>query len=259
MPHLRLRSIPRMLRAMTTTDPTDSAVPPREDPAALWAHAVPFLAWIALMHFLDLRQLPPAWAYVLRSLACLGLLLYLRPWRWYPRLDVRNLPLAAGIGVAVFAVWVVGESDVLARWPAIQDLYLRWGVRPFGELRPAIEATPFAPDVCGWPLTVARIAGSGLVIGVIEEFFWRGFLYRWLVGLDFTRVELGRFAALPFFLVAAMFAAEHTEWLAGLVAGLLYGWLFLRTRDLWAAAAAHALTNLLLGVYVVFTRSYQFW
>ena len=80
-----------------------------------------------------------------------------------------------------------------------------------------------------------------------------------MLGLDFTKVDPGRYAALPFMLVAIVFAAEHVEWFAGLLTGLLYGWLFLRTRDIWAAVLAHVVTNLMLGGYVLATGSYQFW
>jgi uncharacterized protein len=225
----------------------------------IWVHVLPFVAWIALMHFLDVPQLPPSWAYAIRSALCLGLLLFLRPWRWYEAPAWRHFPLAALVGVGVLVAWVGLEDPALARFGMLQDLYVKWGVRPLGELREPLENLPFAPEACGWPLTVVRILGSGLAIGVIEEFFWRGFLYRWMFGGDFTKVNPGYFSPLPFFAVAAIFALEHMEWLGGLVAGLAYGWLYLRTRDIWAVAFAHALTNLLLGVYVVMRGQYQYW
>lgn len=238
---------------------TSPASAPADPSRAIWAHAAPFVAWLALMHFLDLKQLTPAMAYAIRSAACLGLLLYFRPWRWYEAPRLRHVPLALGVGVLVFVLWVAGETTWAGRMPALQELYLRWGVLPFGELREPITATPYAPAVCGWPLTAMRILGSGLVIAVIEEFFWRGFLYRWLLGLDFSRVDPGYFKPLPFLVVAVVFGAEHAEWLAGVLTGLLYGWIFVRTRDIWAAALAHVVTNLLLGLYVVHSGSYQFW
>lgn len=229
----------------------------RDNP--LWAHILPFAGWIALMHFLDVPQLSAAWAYAIRSALCVGLLVYLRPWRWYGRPQWRHFPLAALVGVAVLVAWVGLEDPAAARLGALQELYVKWGIRPFGELRAPIEALPYAPETCGWPLAIVRILGSGLVIGVIEEFFWRGFLYRWMFGGDFTKVDAGRFLALPFFAVAVVFGFEHMEWLAGIVAGLAYGWLYLRTRDIWSVAFAHALTNLLLGAYVVARGQYQFW
>ncbi|MCO5045628.1 MAG: CAAX prenyl protease-related protein [Verrucomicrobia bacterium] len=237
----------------------ESYVSNKRGPSALWAHVLPFAAWIGLMHFLDVPALPPAWAYAIRSGLCLGLLLYLRPWRWYSRPVWRHFPMAALWGVGVFVAWVGLEHPAVGRWGALQEFYVRWGIRPFGELRPEVAAFPFAPETCGWFLTAVRILGSGLVIGVIEEFFWRGFLYRWIFGGEFTAVDPGRFGALPFFAVALAFGFEHMEWAAGIVAGLAYGWLFLKTRDIWAVSFAHALTNILLGAYVVATGSYQFW
>lgn len=223
------------------------------------AHVVPFAAWLALMHFLDVPQLPPAWAYAIRSALCLGLFLYARPWRWYGRPSFRSWPLAALVGVVVLVIWVGLEGPWMEAAPGLRDLYAKWCVLPFGELRAPVEKTPYAPEVCGWPLAVVRVLGSGLVIGMIEEFFWRGFLYRWLLGLDFTQVPHGKFAWTPFLVTAAIFGAEHQEWLAGLLAGLLYGWLYVRTRDLWSAVLAHVITNLLLGVYVLQFRQYVYW
>ena len=223
------------------------------------AHVAPFAAWLALMHFLDVPQLPPAWAYAIRSLLCLGLFAYARPWRWYGRPAFRSWPLAVLTGVVVLVIWVGLEGPWMEAWPALRTFYVKWGVLPFGELREPLEKTPFAPEVCGWPLAIVRVLGSGLVIGVIEEFFWRGFLYRWLMGLDFTRVPPGKFDWIPFLVTAAVFGAEHQEWLAGLLAGLLYGWLYVRTRDLWSAVLAHVTTNLLLGVYVLQFRQYLYW
>lgn len=223
------------------------------------AHVAPFVAWLALMHFLDVPQLPPAWAYALRSALCLALFLFCRPWRWYGRPNFRAFPLAALVGVVVLAVWVGLEGPWMEAFPALRDFYVKWGILPFGELREPLAKTPFAPEVCGWPLALVRVLGSGLVIGMIEEFFWRGFLYRWMMGLDFTQVPPGKFAWMPFLVTAAVFGAEHQEWLAGLIAGLLYGWLYVKTRDLWSAVFAHILTNLLLGLYVLKFSQYIYW
>ena len=223
------------------------------------AHAVPFGAWIALMHFLDVPQLPAAWAYAIRSVVCLVLLGICRPWRWYERPDLRNVPLALLAGVAVLLAWVGLEGPWMEAAPWLRDFYIKWGILPFGELREPLTKTPYAPEVCGWPLAIIRLLGSGLVIAAIEEFFWRGFIYRWLLGLDFTQVKHGHFSLFPFLITALIFGAEHQEWLAGIVAGVVYGWLYIRTRDLWSAVLAHVVTNLLLGLYVIKTGQYFFW
>lgn len=223
-------------------------------------HIAPFVAWIALMHFLDLPQLDPAVAYAIRSVVCLGLFLWLRPWVGYAGPAWRHVPLALLVGVGVLAIWVGMETAWMkANAPALSAFYERWAVLPLGKLREPLTSTPYAPEVCGWPLTMARILGSGLVIAVIEEFFWRSFLYRWMFGNDFMKTDAGRFAWGPFLMVAAVFASAHRELLPAFLCGLAYGWLYIRTRDVWMASLAHIVTNLLLGAYVVHTGSYQFW
>lgn len=232
--------------------------------AMTWAHVVPFVAWLFFMQMLDLPSLTPAIAYAIRTVLCLGLFLALRPWRAYAPLRVKNLPLAALVGVVVFVLWVGMEAPWVKRHaPGLADFYERYLVglpfMGFGRLREAAGPFPYDPMATGWGLFAIHMVGTSLVIAAIEEFFWRGFLYRWMLGRNFLTVDLGRLEPRMFVLVAAFFAVEHTEWFAGLLCGLIYGWLIIRTRDIWAGVVAHAVTNYLLGWYVVATGSYQFW
>jgi uncharacterized protein len=220
------------------------------------SHVVPFVVWLFLMHMLGD---PAGWKYAARSLACLALFLWLKPWRWYAPLQVRHLVPAVFVGVVVFVAWVVPESAWMDRWPSLKEFYLRWAVTPFGKLPEPLTQFPYAPETCGWAFSVARLLGSAVVIAVIEEFFWRGFLYRWMIGRDFLKVDLGRMDAVLFIAIAVLFGLEHDRWLAGIVAGAAYGWLMIRTRDVWAAAAAHGITNFLLGLYVLALGAYGFW
>jgi len=48
------------------------------------------------------------------------------------------------------------------------------------------------------------------------------------------------------------------EMVAAAVWFSLVTWLMLRTRNIWDCVAAHAVTNLLLGIYVVTTGEWQF-
>jgi CAAX prenyl protease-like protein len=94
---------------------------------------------------------------------------------------------------------------------------------------------------------------------VAEEFFWRGFFLRWFQARAFLGVDPRRIGAAAFWIVVALFAVEHSRWLAGALAGAAYGWFYVRTGDLRATAAAHAVTNLLLGLYVLAFGAYRFW
>lgn len=218
-------------------------------------HILPFAAWILFLA----AGAPAAYKYALRTVVCALLLMACRPWRWYPRLAVRHLPLAVGAGILACGLWILPEWAGLGGWPQAQELYLRFGIMPLGKLPVWPVPSPYHPDICGWTLTLTRLAGSALVIAVIEEFFWRGWLYRWLIGHDFLQVQAREFEWRPFLLVCLFFGLEHDRWLVGIGAGAIYGGLVLRTGCLWCAVVAHVVTNLCLGLYVIATDSYRFW
>lgn len=242
------------------------------------AHVVPFLLWVLVVGVLGLlperlvpRLLLP-WSYALKSVLCAGLFLWYRPWQWYPACRWRNLPLALLAGVAVAVLWILPETPwAHAAFPALQEFYHRWlilwpGALPdyfhpefYPALPPEHPSLAYSPGECGWGLTLAKLAGSAFVIAVIEEFFFLGFLYRWLCRHDFLKQPLTALEWQPFLTMLLLFGFEHDRWLAGLVAGAVYGWLMLRTGDLWSAAIAHVTTNLLLGGYVVLSGQYGFW
>jgi len=229
---------------------------PRKPALPFLAHIVPFAAWLIIMATLGE---PAGWKYALRTVVCLALFLALRPWRWYSRLEVRHILPAVITGIAVFVIWIAGESDFAGRWPGLQSAYLKLGTMPAWAGAAPEPIRAYAPETAGWFMTLVRIAGSAFVIALIEEFFFRGFLYRYLINADFLNVDPGRMHRVFFVVVALVFAAEHWRWLAGFAAGLAYGWLMIRTRDIWAAGIAHAVTNLLLGIYVVWADKYVFW
>lgn len=225
-------------------------------PIATIAHAVPFIVWLILIFVLGEAT---AAKYGIRVVVALGLLLALRPWRWYAPFRVEHLLPAISVGLLVFVVWVAFETHFADRWPSVQRLYLLVGHLPPWEIVEPSGDTPYAPNVCGWFLTTIRILGSGLVIAVIEEMFWRGFIYRFLIDKNFLSVDLGKYNTLMFLFVVVAFGLEHQRWIAGIVAGYAYGRLLIQTRNIWAACVAHAVSNLLLGLYVVWTGKYEFW
>jgi hypothetical protein len=104
-----------------------------------------------------------------------------------------------------------------------------------------------------------RLMGASLLVPVIEEIFWRAFVMRFLVASEFNKVPLGQFTWYAFVLTAVAFGFEHHRWLPGIVAGVAYGVLLCRTRNLFSSIQAHAVTNLLLGLYVIYTEQWSFW
>jgi CAAX prenyl protease-like protein len=110
-----------------------------------------------------------------------------------------------------------------------------------------------------WLLVAIRIAGAALVVPVMEELFWRSFLMRWIDSPDFESVEPSQLSLKSFAITVLLFGFEHNLWLAGIVAGLAYGWLYKRHQTLWSPILAHAVTNGLLGLWVLRTGNWSYW
>lgn len=216
---------------------------------AAWARIAPFLVYLLFIVIADLlarwgmsaaalRYLYPVkiFAVVVTLVIC---------WRHYRELHTLRLsPIWAGtavlVGVVVFVLWIALSSG----WMLIGS--------PGG----------FDPRTNGqvdWLLVVLRIAGAALVVPVMEELFWRSFLMRWLDNADFEAVDPATVRLSSVAIAALLFGFEHNLWLAGIVAGVAYSVLYMRQRSLWSAIVAHAVTNGILGVWIVRSGQWTFW
>jgi len=250
----------------------------RENTKAVIVHVIPFAIWLTMMVWLGD---PSGWKYAARSLAGLGLLLAFRPWRWYPRLQWKNIPAAIGVGVLIFFVWIGLETPWVAEnAPAVTEWYDRLFVdltKPFklrelhdvgnGVMAPYEVIAEgehaglhvYDPQTTGWLNFWLHMFGTSVVIAVIEEFFFRGFLYRWMLGSPFFKIDAGKLHWPMLLVISVFFGIEHFEWMAGIVCGIAFGLIYIKTQDIWAAIIAHGTTNFLLGLYVIKYNAYQFW
>lgn len=110
-----------------------------------------------------------------------------------------------------------------------------------------------------WSLALPRLLGAAVVVPVMEELFWRSFVLRWIAHPEFAAVTPARAGLRALLISSVLFGAEHTLWLAGIVAGLAYGWLYMRSNNLWVPVLAHATTNGMLGLWVLHTGQWSFW
>jgi len=110
-----------------------------------------------------------------------------------------------------------------------------------------------------WALVAIRIFGAAAVVPIMEELFWRSFMMRWLDNRDFMQLPAAAVSWRALLLTSIVFGIEHQTWLAGILAGLAYGGLYMRSGKLWSPILAHAVTNLLLGLWVVATGAWSFW
>jgi hypothetical protein len=111
-----------------------------------------------------------------------------------------------------------------------------------------------------WSFIIIRWLGASLVVPVMEELFWRDYLWRTILAPnDFKLAAVGEWDWKPFVFVSLLFATVHVQWATAIVWGFMIAALLAYTRSLGACIIAHGVTNLLLGGYVLFTKNWYFW
>lgn len=203
-------------------------------------YVLPFAVFGIITYAGPLSGLSPAVVYPAKTLVTGALLLLLLP-RYRGEIRVRFQAIDILAGILVFAVWI------------LLDPYY-----------PQASAPGFNPydHASGTSLAVLigfRLAGAVLVVPVMEELFWRSFAMRYLITTKFTDIPLGTFTRFSFGITALAFGIEHHQWLAGIIAGIVYGFVLVRSKNLFSPIFAHGITNLMLGAYVLRTESWLFW
>ena len=196
-----------------------------------------FIAFVAVPH--------GPWVTAVRALAVAAVLAIF--WRRYtelrdpPRGELREWLIAIAVGFAVFLAWIHLDRG----WMAFD------GGPGFDPRRP--------DGTIDWTLAGLRLFGLALVVPVMEELFWRSLVMRWIDARDFLAMDPRRASWRAFVISSALFASEHSLWLAGLVAGLGYSWVYLRSGNLWMPIVSHAITNGTLGLWILATGNWRFW
>jgi CAAX prenyl protease-like protein len=177
----------------------------------------------------------------------------------YRQFPFRVSLLAIAVGVVGVILWIVLcklqiERKLLA--PLGLEKLLRLGDRPAFNPLEELAATP------AWAYTflAIRFIGLALIVAIIEEFFLRGFLMRFVVRETWWTVPFGTLTRAAAIIGTAVPMLMHPgELLAAAVWFSLVTWLMFRTKNIWDCVAAHAVTNLLLGIYVVTQHQWQLW
>ena len=184
--------------------------------------------------------------------------------------DIKFWSYMAKVFVGAWVVWemrrYIPEVRWTVSWQAIVVgilVFVAWvGLDPFYPKNNLFFKdtegsiwNPFARfgegSAIAWALIVIRIFGMTVLVPPIEEAFYRSLVYRYIVKYDFTKVALNHFDGVALVLTSVLFGFMHFQWLPGIICGLAYQWLVIRRGHLGDAITAHAITNFLLGVYVV--------
>ncbi|MES2568856.1 MAG: CAAX prenyl protease-related protein [Verrucomicrobiota bacterium] len=205
---------------------------------------------------------PEYWIHPAQLLLCGTLLAHY--WHFYEWRRPHGVLFALFIGILALVIWVVPQL-LFQEFPHFAS-----GIAPLDKALhswAAPRTKGFDPAFFGaegWPyfanLTV-RFLRLVIIVPLVEEIFWRGFLLRYLVRNDFLQVPVGTFERNSCLLVALFFMLEHQppDYPAALVTGFLFNAVAYRTGSLSACVLTHAVTNLLLGIYVLQSGQLGFW
>lgn len=194
------------------------ADPVKSDPVA--GYILPFVVFMLTSVITQALFPHPALGYPLVALALAGAVWYFR--KLYLALEWRADPVALGAGAVVGIGWAaLAQSGARA---SELDAAL-------AGLAPALLAV--------W--IVARLAGTVLLVPLVEELFFRGYVM--------ARLDRGGW---PMRIVAvavstALFAALHGRWLAAGLAGLVFALVMLRRGRVGDAVLAHLTANLIVA------------
>jgi CAAX prenyl protease-like protein len=232
----------------------DQTAAPRRAP--FLARVRPDVAYLLPMAaFLGLTWVGGTWpasfaiTYALKTVVA-AVLLYLL-WSHYTKISWDYFWTGVLVGVLGVVQWI-GTEELLARfWPTYPKM---GGGEPFN---PYAE---FDSPVALWLFVAVRWLGPTLVVPVMEELFWRDFLWRSVIAPnDFKLARVGEWDKVAFFGVAAFFATVHPFWMTAIVWGLMIAGLLVWTKSLGACIVAHGVTNFLLGAYVLVTQDWKYW
>ena len=219
---------------------------PRIVPFGLFMVFVAAGSWLPAPVPVPEGELDGRWIFAARALVAGAALIWLWPkfeeLRFSQRLSASDWILAAASGVVVLILWVSLDHGWVTF--ALTDGF---DPRRYGESR------------LDWPVTFFRLLGLAVVVPIAEELFWRSFILRWLERQNFLNVAPRTVGMRALAVTSVLFALEHTQWLAGLIAGVVYGLVYMRAGKLWVPVIAHAVTNTGLGAYILFTEDWRFW
>lgn len=227
---------PWLRRAQQATAPARDGFP--ETAAAYVAPMVAALAMAVVTGALHEGPLDP-W-YAGRIVAALLVLALVRGALPAPALSPSWTPVLLGLSVG--AIWLVA--------PGVDG----------GPLQTALSGLS-PPARTGWILL--RAAGACLVIPLVEELAFRGFLLPWLSSGRDVAARLdgsARSWTWPAVLVSSLaFGAVHERWILGTVAGLAFAVARTRRGRLGDAVLAHAVANAVVTAAVLGLGRWDLW
>lgn len=254
-----------------------SGPPTTVDPARLTrAHVVPFGVFMGFMFILELitraigwdhpdaawwQQDPAHFIYPIQTLATLSLIIHYRKYYTF-NASLKWSLIAIPFGIVGIAFWLLPTMayDRLGLTGKTTGIlhYLGVDARTDG-----FDPSIFENSAAYWTAVTFRFLRAALVVALVEEIFWRGFLMRYVNDWDgdYWRQPFGKVSWKSYLIVTGLFMIAHSpsDYAGAFVYGSLTWLLCVWSKNLVACVIMHATANFLLGLFIMATGKYGLW
>ncbi|GAA4585715.1 CAAX prenyl protease-related protein [Rubritalea spongiae] len=244
-----------------------------------YAHVVPFAAFLILNLLMQVanesglewahpdapwwREWPEQWMYPLQTILIAGLLGFF--WKHYDFKPARGLLLATVLGIVGIGLWILPTHlfDVLGYTEDNVGFLEHLGLMPRRDgFNPSELEVEFGA-IGVWTSTIFRFLRAVVIVSLVEEIFWRGFLMRFIIDPDgnYWKKPFGEFHWKSYLIVTACFMGIHApvDYVGAFFFGSLMYFLAVKTKSLTACVLMHAVANLIMGMYALQFGKYGLW
>ena len=240
------------------------------------AHVIPFAVFMGFMLVLQFicgliewkhpdapwwRQDPAQFVYPIQTLVTLGFLIYYRrsyTFNWSLKWSLIGIIIGAiGIGF-----WIL-PTALYDAWNLKGPTHGLLKLLGIAERREGFDPGIFQNPIAYWASLVFRFFRAVVVVALVEEILWRGFMMRFVCDWegDFWKQPFGRPHWLSYLIVTGLFIVAHSQvdYAGAFVYGSLTYLLCIWSKNLGACVVMHATANLLMGVYAMAYGKYGLW
>ncbi len=206
------------------------------------------------------QQWPEQWLYPLQSFVGLALLIFFR--KHYELKWSKSVWFGALMGAVGIGFWLLPTT--LYDWLGIdgkpEGILKYLGVMPRTE---GFDPGVFDSPAAYWASLILRFFRAVVIVSLVEEIFWRGFLMRFLLDRDgdYWKIPFGQPAWISYLVTTGAFMLAHApvDYLGAFIYGSLTYFVAVRTKSLTACVVMHGVANLLMGCYALAYAKYGLW
>jgi CAAX prenyl protease-like protein len=240
------------------------------------AHVVPFAVFMVFLIVLQLADSligwshPAApwwkrdvaqWIYPIQTLAIFMLLI--RYWKSYTfNWNLKWSVIGVVFGIVGIGFWLL-PTTLYDAWglSGPTDGWMKWlGIAKRDE---GFDPGIFENPVAYWASLSMRFLRAVVIVALVEEIFWRGFVMRFCMDWegDYWKQPFGRAHVKSYLIVTLLFMFAHApiDWAGALFYGSLTYLMCVWSKSLGACIVMHAVANLLMGIYAIAYGKYGLW